>query len=80
MWNWTCPKDPMIINEHHSFKQLDEFLTAHENGVGGVPGVMRGFPGCNLTHDYWDDGEPCSHRNCRMRYIPDPNGPDQYVD
>jgi hypothetical protein len=80
MWKWTCPKDPNIIMEHHSFKQLDEMLQAHENGVV-IPG-FKSYPGCGLIHDYWDDGEPCSfrgHRNkgCRIPYIPDPNGPDQ---
>lgn len=69
MWKWTCPKSQGLEWEHHSFKSLDESLTAHERGFK-VPG-FRAFPACDEIHDYWDDGEPCQQRNCRIPYIPD---------
>jgi hypothetical protein len=84
----------MTIWEHHSLASLEETLKAHEDGGyvsgfddhGDGPRLGRiGKPGCGEIHDYWDDGEPCtieqqSGRKCRIRYIPDPNGPDEIVD
>lgn len=82
MWKWSCPASPLLVWEHHSFKSLNESLTAHENGFK-VPG-FRSFPACGEIHDYWDDGKPCGHkastgRECRIPYIPDPDGPDEDV-
>jgi hypothetical protein len=89
MWKWTCPKSPGV-NEHHSLKQLNETLTAHERGVNvrrglEVPGFRR-IKACKEIHDYWDDGRPCEFqkftgKRCTFTYIPDPNGPDvDFVD
>lgn len=69
MWKWMCPKNPLIVYEHHSMKSLDESLTSHENGID-IPGVIN-FPPCDEIHDYWDDGEPCRQRRCNRRYIPE---------
>lgn len=67
MWKWICVSDPLFIREHHSFEQLDEFLTGHEDGVS-IPG-FRDFSPCEDDHEYWDDGEPCSVKNCKIPYI-----------
>jgi hypothetical protein len=75
MWNWTCPKSPKVIWEHHTLKGLELMLTAHEKGLN-IPG-FEPIPGCGEIHDYWDDGIPCGlGKKCSFRYIPDPNGPD----
>jgi hypothetical protein len=69
MWKWTCPRDPKLIWEHHSWKSLNESLTIHEDGFSR-PG-FRTIPPCNEEHDYWDDGVPCQNRRCRIRYVRD---------
>lgn len=85
MWKWTCPKNPLSVNEHHSWRSLNEHLTSHEDGFK-VPG-FREFPPCEAVHDYWDDGLPCdfqkvSGKRCQWRYVRDdePEWSKNYVD
>lgn len=67
MWHWTCPKNPQVSFEHHSWTSLNESLIAHEDGIS-LPGVVD-IPPCEEEHDYWDDGVPCSVPKCNHRYI-----------
>lgn len=70
MWKWTCPKQPNVIWEHHSWTSLNEALTGHEDGLAETG--LRSFPPCEEEHDYWDDGEPCANRHrCRIPYVRD---------
>lgn len=69
MWKWTCPLAPKVEMEFHSWEALDESLTAHENGID-IPGVLS-IKRCKQIHDFWDDGERCSLRNCKIPYIPE---------
>lgn len=77
MWHWTCPKDPKLIYEHHSYELLNESLTAHELGCD-IPS-FRSFPSCQEIHEFWDDGNPCDVPNCKFEYVPDTE-PWSYVD
>lgn len=67
MWKWSCPKTTNLIFEFHSWSSLDQSLTAHKDGME-IPGFTT-VPGCEEIHDFWDDGEPCSVRNCKIPYI-----------
>lgn len=69
MWKWTCPKNPSMIWEHHSWAQLHESLKAHEDGFK-VPG-FREFPACSEVHYFWDNGEPCleNGKGCHIPYV-----------
>ena len=69
MWIWTCPKNPQVLYEHHSWTSLNESLKAHEDGVT-ILGLVD-IPPCEEYHDYWDDGAPCSLPNCQRKYIRD---------
>lgn len=69
MWKWTCPNTLNLIHEHHSWKSLNESLTGHEDGLK-VPGFREIAP-CDAIHDYWDNGEPCSVKGCKIPYIRD---------
>lgn len=85
MWKWTCPKSPLSIEEHHSWRSLNESLTMHEDGFK-FPGNREVKP-CKEIHEYWDDGIPCAiqkvtGRRCQFRYIRDdePESHRNYVD
>lgn len=66
MWKWTCPKQPKLEYEHHSWSALNEHLTLHEDGF--VSDLLS-IEGCDEEHEYWDDGNPCGHPKCQKRYI-----------
>jgi hypothetical protein len=75
MWKYSCPASNLVC-EFHSFKELDECLTAHEVGInvsGGIqfPEIKLSTRACQLVHNYWDDGEPCGRRGCKIPYIGD---------
>lgn len=69
MWIWTCPKQPGLLHEAHSWTAMNETLTWHENGFS-IPG-HGDIPPCEEEHEYWDDGEPCSYPKCNKKYIRD---------
>jgi hypothetical protein len=72
VWNWTCPKTPKVIWEHHSWTSLNEMLTRHEDGTD-IPGIMS-IPPCEEEHNYWDDGVPCHKgkgKGCHIPYVRD---------
>lgn len=82
MWKWTCPNSPGLIYEHHSWKSLNVSLTGHEDGLN-VLGLCEIAP-CNSTHEYFDDGKPCSNRGrgCHIPYVrnDEPEFHKNYVD
>lgn len=72
MWKWNCPQTPNLNWESHSWSSLNEHLTVHEEGFTLPNG--RHVPGCEETHDYWDDGKPCGLSACKIPYVPDVEG------
>lgn len=71
MWYYSCPQNSGLVSEFHSYSELDEALTAHEEGIL-IPG-FREFKSCSAKeyHEYWDDGVPCSTQRCKIPYIPE---------